>query len=139
MGLRNTVGAISSGMVSLVRTRMEIFSLELAEEKNRLVKLLALAFAALLFLALAVLVFSILVAVRFWPTEDRYLALAVLAALYGVIGLVLLARLRRHLVLGPAPFSATVEELNRDAALFSVAPRRDGPAGERPPGPDPYR
>ncbi len=123
MGLKKTVGSISSGLISLVRTRLEIFGLELAEEKTRLIKVLALAFAALLFLALALLVFSILVAVMFWPTEDRYLALGALAAVYGLIGLVLVLKLRSELVDGPAPFNVTVRELSRDVTTFS--PRRD--------------
>lgn len=136
MGLRATAGAISSGMLSLVRTRMEIFSLELAEEKTRLIKVLGLAFGALLFLALAVLVFSILVAVMFWPTDNRYLALGVLAAVYGLIGLGLFLALRRQLLDGPAPFAATVEELGRDAeALAGRRGSAGGQAGEPRPGP----
>ncbi|MEI2418125.1 phage holin family protein [Orrella sp. JC864] len=130
MGLKNTVGAISTGLVSLVRTRVEIFGLELAEEKTRLVKVLGLAFAALLFLALGLLVLSILVAVMVWPTENRYLALGALAALYGLIGLFLLLRLRRHLVLGPAPFAATVQELGRDADMLAASRRMQDDSDE---------
>ncbi|MFP3741281.1 phage holin family protein, partial [Burkholderia sp. SIMBA_019] len=74
----------------LMRTRLELLALEAAGEKARLLKLLGMAFAALLFLTLAVLVFTITIAVAFWPTEDRYLALGLLAALYLVVGVVLL-------------------------------------------------
>ena len=63
-----------------MRTRLELLALEAADEKARLLKLLGLAFAALLFLTLAVLVATITIAVAFWPTEDRYLALGLLAA-----------------------------------------------------------
>ena len=45
-----------------------------------------MAFAALLFLTLAVLVFTVSIAVAFWPTENRYLALGLLAGLYAVLG-----------------------------------------------------
>ncbi|MNN82552.1 hypothetical protein D3C81_1994940 [compost metagenome] len=54
----------------------------------------------------------------FWPTEDRYLALGLLAAFYGIVGVVLLLVVRHGLVYGPAPFSATLEELGRDAELL---------------------
>ena len=118
MGLRRSVFGVAGSLVGLLRTRQELFALEAAEEKARLIKLLGMAFAALLFLTLAVLVFSVTIAVAFWPTEDRYLALGLLAALYAVIGLGLLLAVRRELVSGPVPFSATVEELGRDADLL---------------------
>jgi len=65
-----------------------------------------------------VLVFTITVAVAFWPTEDRYLALGLLAAFYLVVGVALLLVVRHGLVYGPAPFAATLEELGRDAELL---------------------
>ena len=77
-----------------------------------------MAFAALLFLTLAVLVFTVTVAVLFWPTEDRYLALGLLAAFYGIVGIGLLLAVRHALVYGAPPFAATLEELGRDAELL---------------------
>jgi len=68
---------------------------------------------------LAVLVFSVTIAVAFWPTENRYVALGLLAAIYAVIGIVLLWSMRRQLLFGPMPFAATVEELGRDAELLA--------------------
>jgi len=118
MGLRRSVFGVAGSLVGLLRTRLELFALEAAEEKARLIKLLGMAFAALLFLTLAVLVFSVTIAVAFWPTEDRYLALGLLAALYAIIGLGLLLAVRRELVSGPVPFAATFEELGRDADLL---------------------
>ncbi len=116
MGLRKSVFGVASSLVGLMRTRLELLALEAAGEKARLLKLLGMAFAALLFLTLAVLVFTITIAVAFWPTEDRYLGL--LAALYLVVGVVLLLVVRHGLVYGPPPFSATLEELGRDAELL---------------------
>lgn len=118
MGLRKSVFGVASSLVGLMRTRLELLALEAAGEKSRLLKLLGMAFAALLFLTLAVLVFTITVAVAFWPTEDRYLALGLLAALYLVVGVVLLLVVRHGLLYGPPPFAATLEELGRDAELL---------------------
>jgi uncharacterized membrane protein YqjE len=118
MGLRKSVFGVASSLVGLMRTRLELLALEAADEKARLLKLLGLSFAALLFLTLAVLVATIAIAVAFWPTEDRYLALGLLAAFYGVAGVVLLMVVRHGLVYGPTPFSATLEELGRDAELL---------------------
>ncbi|SSW72748.1 hypothetical protein AGI3411_05723 [Achromobacter agilis] len=118
MGLRKSVFGVASSLVGLLRTRLELLALEAADEKARLLKLLGMAFAALLFLTLAVLVFTVTVAVAFWPTEDRYLALGLLAAFYGIVGVALLLMVRHGLVYGAPPFSATLEELSRDAELL---------------------
>ncbi|WP_251865793.1 phage holin family protein [Achromobacter sp. Marseille-Q4962] len=118
MGLRKSVFGVASSLVGLFRTRLELLALEAAGEKARLLKLLGMAFAALLFLTLAVLVFTVCIAVAFWPTENRYLALGLLAAFYGLLGLALLLAVRHGLLYGPPPFAATLEELGRDAELL---------------------
>ncbi|AOB30064.1 hypothetical protein AKI39_04235 [Bordetella sp. H567] len=118
MPLRKSLLGVASSLVELGRTRFELLALEASAEKGRLLKLLGCSFAALLFLTLAVLVFSIWVAVYFWPTDERYIALGVLAAVYAVLGVILLYIVRRTLTQGPAPFAATLEELARDAQLL---------------------
>lgn len=118
MGLRSSVSSVASSLLGLLRTRLELFALEAAEEKARAVKLLGMAFAALLFVTLAVFVFTVTIAVAFWPTENRYMALGLLAAAYALIGIGLLLAVRRQLLFGPIPFAATVEELGRDADLL---------------------
>ncbi|AHV93032.1 hypothetical protein D560_3027 [Bordetella holmesii ATCC 51541] len=109
---------MAASLVGLLRTRLELLGQEAGHEKLRLLKTLGMSFAALLFLTLAVLVFTVTIAVAFWPTEHRYVALGWLAAIYGVIGVALLLLVRRELVDGPLPFSATLEELGRDAELL---------------------
>jgi uncharacterized membrane protein YqjE len=118
MPLRKSLLGVASSLVELGRTRFELLALEASVEKARLLKLLGYFFAALLFLTLAVLVFSLFVAVYFWPTDQRYLTLGVLAAAYAILGVILLYVVRRHVTLGPAPFPATREELGRDANLL---------------------
>ncbi|MFF7395999.1 phage holin family protein [Achromobacter sp. NPDC008082] len=131
MGLRKSVFGVASSLVGLVRTRLELLALEAADEKSRLLKLLGMAFAALLFLTLAVLVFTVTVAVLFWPTEDRYLALGLLAGFYGIVGVGLLVAVRQGLVYGAPPFAATLEELGRDAELLERI--RDAQDDDPPP------
>lgn len=131
MGLRKSVFGVASSVVGLLRTRLELLALEAADEKARLLKLLGMAFAALLFLTLAVLVFTVTVAVAFWPTEDRYLALGLLAGFYGLVGVALLVTVRHGLVYGEPPFAATLEELGRDAELLERV--RDAHGDDEPP------
>ena len=117
MALRQTVGEMASTLLSIVRTRIELFSVEATDQKIRLIKVLSMAFGALLFLTLAVLVFSIAIALYFWPTDARYMALGALALAYAVLGLGFFWAVRNALVFEPIPFSATIDELRRDLAL----------------------
>lgn len=119
MALRQSVSDLSATFLSAVRTRLELFSLEAAEQRARLVSLLAMAFGALVCLTLALFVFTLLVALYFWPTDYRYMALGVLALLYAIAGGGLLWAVRHVLVNGPAPFAATLDELRRDADLLA--------------------
>ncbi|HEY0294612.1 MAG TPA: phage holin family protein [Bordetella sp.] len=118
MSLRRSLRGVASSLLGLVRTRLELMSLEAAEEKSRVIALLGMAAAALLFLALALLVLTAAIAVAFWPTEQRYIALACLGGLYALIGLVLLYKVRHELVTHPIPFAATLEVLERDVAAL---------------------
>ena len=132
MALRQTVGDLAGNLLSIVRTRLELFSLEASEQKSQLLIVLGMAFGALLFLTLAVLVFSLTLALFFWPTEHRYLALGLLTLFYAAVGGVLLWRVRRTLLFSPMPFSATIDELRRDLALAERLRESDSAAAARP-------
>ena len=142
MALRQAAGGLAATFVSIFRTRFELFMLEANEQKSNVLILMGMAFGALVFLTLALLVFSITVALYFWPTEDRYMALGILALVYFVIGLGLVFALRSKVVNGPTPFAATIEELRRDAELVArlkdsssqvpVPPEWVQPPGDRP-------
>lgn len=127
MALRHSVGDIVTTVLSMARTRLELFSLEAVGEKSRLIRLLGMAFGALLFACLALLVFSVAVALYFWPTEARYLALGVLALIYAVLGLGLFWGVWHGITNGPTPFAATLDELKRDITLAQRLREPDEP------------
>ena len=126
--LGRAVGDLTDTVLSMARTRLELFALETGEQKARLLRLVALLCVMLFFLALAVLIFSIGVAVCFWPTPYRYAALWLMGLLYLVIGLGFAWALRMRLRDDPVPYSATLDELRRDAALIARW-RASGAAG----------
>lgn len=130
MALRQSVGELGATLISIVRTRLELISLEAAGQKSHLIRLAGLGFGALLFLTLAVLVFSLAVALYFWPSDYRYTALFVLALIYAILGLGLVVGLRHVLASEPAPFSATLEELQRDIELVEGLARSDDRADQ---------
>ncbi len=136
MALRQSVGELACTLVSIVRTRLELLSLEAAGQKTQLITILGLAFGALLFLTLAVLVFSIAVALYFWPTDQRYMALGLLALLYGLLGCGLFLAVRSKLLFAPMPFAATVDELRRDLGLLErlrePSSRSESPSAQDP-------
>lgn len=141
MALRQAVGGLAATFLSILRTRFELFVLEASEQKANVLAMLGMAFGAFIFLTLALLVFTITIAVYFWPTEDRYVALAILAFVYFVIGIGLLVAIRSRLVNGPTPFAATIDELRRDMELverlkepspYPVPPEWMPPPGGRP-------
>lgn len=119
MGLRQSVGALSEALLSSACARIELFALEAADQKARVIQLLILLAAALFFVAVAVLVLSLTVALYFWPTPYRFLALWLMVLAYLILGAVAFGLLRRQLRTGGVPFAATLEELRRDVALVS--------------------
>ena len=118
MSFRQRVGDLSSTAISIVRTRLELFALEAGEQKASLLKLLALLFGALLFSTLALLVFSLLIALIFWPTEYRYWAIGLLIVVYAGLGAIMCLAIVNRLNKGPMPFAATIEELGRDMQML---------------------
>lgn len=124
MTIRSSLASTAGDLVAILRTRLEIFSAELSEEKSRAMMLVGMALAGMFFLALALLVFSLWIAALFWSTEYRYWALAGLALIYCLVGLILLLCVRHRLMNDPPPFELTVEELERDARMFSTLAAR---------------
>ena len=108
-----SVRRLADSMLGLARTRVELFSLELQEEKLRTINL-----AVWLCLELALGATGLLVAIGtlawyLWQVSGYAglvgLAVALLIAAAGIVW-----RLRREIVRGPAPFSATVAEFQKD-------------------------
>lgn len=128
MSLSQRVGALGSTALSILRTRLEIFALEAGEQKADLMKLLALFAGALLFATLAILVFSLLVALLFWPTEYRYWAIGALMALYALLAILFGYRILQRLNNDPVPFAITLEELGRDIQMLERLRNEDNPS-----------
>lgn len=125
MSLRQALGELGANVLAMANTRLALFSLEAAEARQVLFQLVGLAVAAALCLSLALLIATLTVALYFWPTEYRFVALGLLALVYAVVGLGLCWRLRTRLAQEPAPFAATVAVLGEDAqGLRQPSPAR---------------
>ncbi len=118
---------LAAHTTALLGTRLELLGLEAQDVRDRLLGRLAMLLAAAVFLFLALLVATLTLALYFWPTDYRFLALGLLALGYAVAGAVLAVVLVRRLRRDPTPFAVTADVLRQDAKAFGQAPT--GPEG----------
>lgn len=125
-GLKAAASTAASSALNLLRTRLELASIEWAEERERLLTRLGLLFAALLLFILGVLGLCVLAVVYFWDTTAREAAVLVPTALCIATGLLLYYLSRRVGQCGALPFAATLAEFDKDrAALSPAVPSQD--------------
>jgi len=120
MTIRQSISQVASDLTAILHTRAELFSVELAAQRERFFSLLGLCGIAFIFVLLALVIFSILVVSFFWPGEFRFWAIGGLALLYAIIGLCLTWRLVYRLKNEALPFEFTRQELSKDLALLSA-------------------
>lgn len=130
MTLRQSASALLAALVQLVQNRVELFGLELAQEKDRGLRLFTQAAVAAIFLLLSAVVLTILFVAFFWETPYRLWALGLLGLGYGLVGLVMLLRAKSSVTSYQHAFNATVEELRRDAQMFSSMIQSESPAAD---------
>lgn len=101
-------------LVQLAQLRLELLSVDAREGALRLGELLLYGALAVLFLGLGLGFLAILLTVLLWDSQ-RLLALTVFATLFLTLGGVAVWRVRERLGEGVDWFSASREELQRDA------------------------
>jgi uncharacterized membrane protein YqjE len=119
MNLRQSSSALFAALIQLVQNRVELFGLELAQEKDRSLRLFTQAAIAAIFLLLSVAILSFLIIAIFWETPYRLWALGLLGLGYGLIGIIMLLRAKSNMASFEHAFTATVDELRRDANMFA--------------------
>lgn len=113
-GLFAAARRLGATLIGLGQTRLSLASVELTEERDRLLRIALLALAAAFALMLALVALSALLVVAFWENA-RIAVLVVLFAVYSLIGLWCAARVRSLARSAPALLEATLAELERDA------------------------
>jgi len=118
---------VGHNLVDQLRSRLELFAIEITEEEIRFARALGWQLLALFLSCLMLALGALLVVATFWDTPHRIQAviwlLAGSAAASTGVWAVYRAQLRRK----PIVFSQTIEELRRDA--LALAPKQP------PPGP----
>jgi len=107
----------------VIKTRVEIISVEIEEQREWLEHLILMAVGALFCVSLGLILLTLFVVVLFWETDGRLWVLGGFAALYLLGGLVLWLNLRKKMRTKPRIFSTTASELGKDySALQPKAP-----------------
>lgn len=112
-GLFESLKMLSSSLVGIVHTRLELLSTDIAEEREHLLLLLMMALVALFCLGVGIVLLAILIAVAFWESHR-------LMALGGLTGIFLAAGagagwLAMHKArTQPRLFDASLTELSKD-------------------------
>ncbi len=116
-GFLDSLRGLGANLLGTVHDRVELFTVELHEEKVRLIQILlwigGIAFAAVM----AITFVSLTLVYLFWDTA-RLAVLGSLAAFY-IAALVAAALVfRRYLARQPRPFDATLQELREDRSCM---------------------
>ena len=114
-GLLDALRVMGGTLNEILQTRAALVSVELREEIERRKRMLALAALGFAFLHMALLLATLLVTVVFWDTH-RVAAIGAMTVLYLACGAVAVKRLRDEALASPAPFAASLAEVERDLA-----------------------
>ncbi|MCU0770524.1 MAG: phage holin family protein [Verrucomicrobia bacterium] len=112
-GLVDSVKRVGEGILALLHNRLQLLSVELQEEKHRVLQagLWLCIGVMLIFLGLAMGVGAVALVVHCWWGLAGLFGLALLLLL---VGAVVLAVMWNRLKSSGAPFSGTLEELKKD-------------------------
>ncbi len=111
---QSTLRRLGGSMLSILRTRLELIGIDLAEEKERLLLTLFVGLGGMLFGLMALITLTALIAAAFWDSY-RWQALAGLTVVYALGALVCGWKAWSVVRDGPAIFATTVAELEKDA------------------------
>lgn len=112
-GLFSSVRRVADTCLSSVHNRVELFALELQEEKLRLVRLLLWTVAALFASFLAITITTVAVVIIF-PRENWPVVVSVFAVCYAIAAIALSFKLRSEIKNAPPPLADTTAELKKD-------------------------
>jgi uncharacterized membrane protein YqjE len=121
VGLRPTLRRLVAGGIALARTRLELASVELAEERARFTSIVALAVAGAVLATLALAATTLFVVAYYWDTH-RFEAIAVLVVVYGALAAFAFLRAGAIARRQPTPFAATIAELEKDRRWLAGGP-----------------
>jgi len=116
-GFLHSLRALGDGLLATVQDRLELFSVELQEEKFRLIQIFVWISAAVFTGMMAIMFASLTLVYLFWASA-RLAVLGGLTIVYTGALVALVIALRRFIARQPRPFSATRQEIGKDRACI---------------------
>ncbi len=116
-GIIGSLRSLGDGLLASVEDRLELFSIDLQEEKFRLIQTFIWISVAIFTGMMAVMFASLTLVYLFWESA-RLAVLGGLTTFYAVALVILIVAFRRFVGRQPRPFSATLEEINEDRACI---------------------
>ena len=120
-GLFDSLKTLAATLVSMGRTRLELLSTEIEEDRVRLMSMLLWTLVALFCAALCTVLLTLLLVVVFWDTH-RLLVLGILALLFllgaAIAGRVVLDKTKVR----PRLFASSLAELSKDREQLTTRP-----------------
>jgi uncharacterized membrane protein YqjE len=120
-GLFESLSMFGATMLAVVRTRLELLSIDLEEERERLFSLMFIALAAAFLLGIGIVLAVILLVVAYWET-NRLMVLGILTAFFLLLGAALAAYAMQKMRSKPRLFTSSLSELNKDQQQLSSRP-----------------
>ena len=113
-GVIDSIRSFLATWVAVVKTRVEIISVEIEEQREWLEGLILMALGALFCISLGLILLTAFIVVVFWETEARLWVLGGFAGLYLIGGLAMWFGVRKKMRSKPRIFSTTAAELGKD-------------------------
>jgi len=120
-GLAGALSGMIATVVALLRTRLELATVELEEERERIKIMLVLIVVATMFACFALVSVSVWVVVWLWDSHPLA-AIASVAIFHALIAGGAVLALKQQLQAHGRPFAATLAELERDAEALRRKP-----------------
>ena len=116
-GVLSSLRSLGDGILASVQDRLELFSIELREEKLRLIRTFVWISATVFLGMMAIMFASLTLVYLFWESA-RLAVLGGLTVLYAGALVVVIVAFRRFLARQPGPFAATLHEIGEDRACI---------------------
>lgn len=116
-GLIESLRSLAVNLIGTLHDRVELFSLELEEERTRLIQTMVWISIALFLGMMAAVLLSLTIVYLFWDSA-RIFVLIGLTLLYSGGLAVAVVSVRRSFARQPRPFAATLSELQEDKSCI---------------------
>jgi len=112
-GILDSLRVLGDSLLATVQDRLELFSVELQEEKFRLILTFIWISAAVFTAMMAIAFASLTIVYLFWESARLAVLGGLTLAYLGALVWIILA-FRRFIARQPSPFSATRQEISKD-------------------------